>query len=177
MKRGDIMSVGIAIWTSVSLLVGTTIGRGEDRKPVEKPFDDAQFVKLVASEGIAEVQLGKIASQKARSAEVKKFGEKMIAEHSKVGEELKKTAKHAGLAVPEQMEPEQHRHVDRFKVFKGEEFDCEYMKHMVKDHESAVALFTRAGKEAKNLALKDFATKSLPAMQGHLEEAKKLQKE
>ena len=41
---------------------------------------------------------------------------------------------------------------------------------------SDIALFTRASKELKNTELKDFATKTLPHLQHHLEEAKRLQK-
>ena len=48
--------------------------------------------------------------------------------------------------------------LDRQEVhaYKGDDFDKDYVKHQVADHEEAVALFTRASKELKNQGLKDF---------------------
>jgi putative membrane protein len=86
---------------------------------------------------------------------------------------LKAAAKAANIAVPERMTEKHQKHVDMFKNYKGTDFDAEYMKHMVEDHTEAVALFTRASKEAKNPQIKEFATTTLPTIQAHLEHAKK----
>ena len=171
------MSFGIGLCTFIALSLGAAAGQqGEDRKLAQKPFDDAEFVKMVASDGLHEVALGKIVTEKAKNADVKKFAEKMVADHTKAGEELKTAAREAGVTVPEQMTDEHQKEVNRFKDYKGDNFDQDYVKHMVKDHGEAVALFTKASKEAKNKALREFATKYVPVIQGHLEEAKKLQK-
>jgi putative membrane protein len=171
------MSIGMGLLTGMAFLVGTAAGRGEDRKPAQKPFDDAEFVKMAAIGGMTEVQLGKIGAEKARNADVKKLAERLVADHTKANEGLKKAAKDAGLAVPEQIDREHQAHIDHFKDFKGEDFDRAFIDHQVKDHEKDIALFTRASKEAKNSVIKDFAAKALPTLQEHLEEAKKLQKQ
>src|SRR5581483_8855131 len=44
---------------------------------------DKHFVRKAAQGGIAEVELGKLATQKASSDEVKKFGQRMVDDHSK----------------------------------------------------------------------------------------------
>jgi putative membrane protein len=171
------MSFGIGLGTWIALALGAAAGQqGEDRKPAQKPFDDAEFVKMAASDGLHEVALGKIAGEKAKNADVKKFAEKMVTDHTKANDDLKTAAKEAGVAVPEQMTDDHQKEVNRFKDYKGDNFDQDYVKHMVKDHEDAVALFTKATKEAKNKALREFATKYLPVIQGHLDDAKKLQK-
>ena len=123
-----------------------------------------------------EVELGKIVAAAAKSDDVKKFAEQMVKDHTKANEELKTAAKAANIAVPEKIDAKHQKHLDMFKDYKGTDFDQDYMKHMVTDHTEAVALFTRASKEAKNKELKDFATKTLPTVQAHLEEAKKLAK-
>src|SRR5688572_20555565 len=48
---------------------------------------DAEFVAMTASGGMLEVELGKIAAQKASNAEVKKFGQHMVTDHSKANDE------------------------------------------------------------------------------------------
>jgi len=72
-------------------------------------------------------------------------------------------------------EPEQQRHVDMIRDYKGADFDRMFMKHMVDGHEKGVKLYTRAGTELKNEMLKGFAEKTLPTLKDHLDMAKKIQ--
>ncbi len=58
------------------------------------------FVKKAAEGGLAEVELGKLATQKASSEEVKKFGQKMVDDHSKANEPLKQVAGSEGIELP-----------------------------------------------------------------------------
>jgi len=163
---------------AVALFAGLLSARADDKKPDDKkgPLDDATFVKMAASSGMEEVEVGKIAVSKAKNADVKKFAEMMIKDHTKANEELKTAAKAAGIEVPAKMMDKHQKGVDMFKDYKGADFDKDYAKHQVMDHEEAVDLFTRASKELKNKELKDFATKTLPHLQHHLEDAKKLDK-
>ncbi len=160
------MTVAFALFT------GLIAARADDKKPL----DDAAFVKMAASSGMEEVEVSKIATAKAKSADVKKFAEMMIKDHTKANEELKTAAKAAGIEVPAKLMDKHQKHLDMFKDYKGTDFDADYAKHQVADHEEAVALFTRASKELKNKELKEFAAKTLPHLQHHLEDAKKLNK-
>lgn len=166
----------LTLVVEMTCLLGAISARAdEDKKPGEKPFDDQEFVQMAASGGMHEVALGKIAAKKATSDAVKKFGERMVTDHGKANADLKKAAATAGLSVPETMNEKQQKEVERFRNYTGSDFDRDYMKHMISDHESDLALFTRASKEAKNPAIKEFATKTLPVIQAHLEAAKKIQ--
>jgi putative membrane protein len=158
-----------------ALAVGTLPGGAQDKKDKDKPFTDADFVAQAGSSGLHEVELGKMAADRAKDDEVKKLGKMMVDDHTKANEALKEAAKEAGLTVPEKMNAEHQKHVDHFKDLKGADFDKEYVKHMVNSHTAGVALFQRASKEAKSPKLKEFATKTLPVVESHLEKAKKLQ--
>jgi len=162
--------------TAIALLAVVVGVRAEDKPPPAEAFDDAGFVKMAAIDGMHEVELGKIAQAQAKNDDVKKFAAQLVKDHGKANEELKTAAKAASIAVPDKIDDKHQKHIDAFKNYKGTNFDQDYMKHMVSDHTEAVALFTRASKEAKNKELKDFATRTLPTIQGHLEQAKKLSK-
>jgi len=164
-------------FTPLALLLLPLGTLGDDKKQDNKPFDDAEFVKMAASGGMHEVELGKVAADKAKDPAVKQFGQQMVTDHGKANEELKKTAKNAGLEIPDKMLEKHQKEFDRFKNLTGDQFDREYVKHMIKDHEEDVAEFTRASKEAKNPAVKEFATKTLPVVQKHLEAVKKLSRD
>jgi putative membrane protein len=159
---------------AVAFLAVVIGARAEDKKA--EPFDDTTFAKTAASDGMHQVELGKIATAAAKSDEVKNFAEQMVKDHTKAGEELTDAAKAANIAVPDKIDDKHQKEIDRFKNYKGTNFDSDSMKHMVTDHTEVVALFTRASKEAKNAAIKDFATKTLPTIQAHLKHVRKLAK-
>jgi putative membrane protein len=140
----------------------------------DPPVDDQTFVTKVAADGKHEVMLGELAKNQAASADVKKFGERMITDHTKANEQLLAAAKAAKIAVPGGLPEEMAKEVQRFRGLKGAEFDKAYIKHMVEDHEKAVKLFENASKNLKDPGLRDFATKTLPTIKEHLELAKKL---
>jgi len=130
--------------------------------------DHEEFVKKAASGGMLEVQLGKLASSQGENPDVKKFGEHMVSDHSKANEELKAIAQKKGITIPNEMMKEHQQTYDKLKGLRGAEFDKAYMKHMVKDHEEAVADFTKQSKEAKDEQIRAFAQKTLPTLKEHL---------
>ncbi|MBN9522876.1 DUF4142 domain-containing protein [bacterium] len=136
-----------------------------------KAVSDADFVTKAASGGMFEVQSSKMATEMAKKAECKAFAEKMIADHSKLNDELKAAAGKAGIAVPSTLAA---HHEKMLADLKGaRDFDAAYLSAQVKAHEEAVALFTAASASVKDPGLREFATKSLPALKTHLEHAKK----
>lgn len=165
----------LKLFAAIVLAVGALGARADDKKPAE-PFDDAAFVKMAAIDGMHEVALGKIGTEKATSADVKKLAETLVRDHHKANEELKAAAKAANISVPEKLDEKHQKHLDRFKDYKGDSFDRDFTKHLVADHTEAVVLFSRASKEAKNPQIRAFAAKTLPVIQGHLDRAAKLSK-
>lgn len=160
-----------------ALVAGAATLSAVDPKPADDkgPLTDEMFVTKAASDGLHEVALGKLAKTNAQRDDVKTFGEKMVADHTKSNMELMEVAKGAGLNVPSQMLEEHQKHVEHFSKLRGEEFDREYAKHMVEDHQKAVSLFQRASRDVRNPDLKGFATKTLPVLKEHLAMAQKLQ--
>lgn len=135
---------------------------------------DRRFVREAAQGGLAEVELGKLATEKASSEEVKKFGQRMVDDHTKAGEELKSLASQKGITVPVQLSPKDKMTKDRLAKLSGEQFDKAYMTNMVKDHTQDVAEFQRESQSAKDSDVKEFAAKTLPTLQDHLRQAKEL---
>jgi putative membrane protein len=135
---------------------------------------DAEFVAMTASGGMLEVELGKIAAQKASNAEVKKFGQHMVTDHSKANDELKSLATKKNWVRPAQMLPEQQSTFDRISKLSGKDFDRDYMAQMVLDHETTIGMFENANKQAKDTDLKSWASKTLPTLRMHLDMARNL---
>lgn len=129
---------------------------------------DRKFIEAAAQGGMAEVQLGKLAEQKASSEQVKEFARRMVQDHGKANEDLKQIASSKGVQVPAELDRKHKRDYDRLQKLSGAEFDREYMKHMVDDHKKDVSEFKDAAKDAKDAELKSFASKTLPTLEQHL---------
>src|SRR5262245_19510452 len=61
---------------------------------------DSSFIVTASSLGLLQVQLGKLAQQKGSSPAVKEFGQRMIAEYSKLNPELAAASKQAAYPSP-----------------------------------------------------------------------------
>jgi putative membrane protein len=135
---------------------------------------DRKFVRAAAQGGMAEVELGKLAVEKGSSDEVKKFGQRMVDDHSKAGDQLKQIASEKGITVPQQLSAKDRALKDRLSKLSGEDFDKAYMSDMVKDHTQDVADFQRESSSGADSDIKDFAAKTLPTIQDHLRQAKEI---
>ena len=135
---------------------------------------DTAFVKKAAQGGLAEVELGQLATQKASSEDVKKFGQRMVDDHSKANEQLKQVAQQQHIDIPTELNAKDKATKARLEKLSGERFDRAYMKDMVQDHRKDVSEFERASKTAKDPAVKSFVEQTLPTLREHLKEAQKI---
>jgi putative membrane protein len=152
-----------------------TVGPMDTGSAVKK-VDDKKFLKQAAIGGLAEVEFGKLAAQKASSEEVKKFGQRMVDDHSKANEELKQVASKQNAEVPTALPSKEQSKLDKMSKLSGPEFDKAYMKDMVKDHEKDVSEFQDEAQGGSDPDVKAFATKTLPTLQEHLSIAKDINK-
>ena len=129
---------------------------------------DLKFVEEAAAGGLAEVELGKLAQQKAQNADVKKFAERMVADHSKANDQLKPIAAAKNVALPDAPDKKHRKEMDKLAKLDGEKFDREYMKHAVSDHKKDVKEFEKEAKKGKDNDVKNFASNTLPTLEEHL---------
>jgi putative membrane protein len=99
---------------------------------------DRDFVQKMMADGNAEVQLGKMAQQRAASADVKAFGAMMVRDHTKAGEELKKIAAEYDIQAPAKIDDKHQDLMDKLSKLNGRDFDREYINAMVDDHQDAI---------------------------------------
>ncbi len=130
--------------------------------------DVADFAVKAANGGMMEVELGKMAEQKATMKSVKDFGAMMVKEHSKANEELKKLAVAKNITLPATVGEDMQKHIDDLAKKSGKDFDKDYIDLMVSDHKDDIDLFEKAIKNSKDSAFKAFAVKTLPTLHKHL---------
>ncbi|GEM_PF-441110 len=136
----------------------------------------SEFVMEAASGGMMEVELGKIAQQKASSQDVRDFGKMMERDHSKANRELKAIIEKQNITMPTVLIDEHKNKVNALTQLSGSEFDKEYMSFMVEDHKEDIEKFQEAAESEENAEVKGWAQKTLPVLQQHLEHAEEVNK-
>src|SRR5439155_4111397 len=133
-----------------------------------KQRSDQKFVTDAAKGGMAEVELGKLAQDKASSDQVKNFGKRMVDDHSKANDELQTLAKNKNITLPTNLDPKDKALRDRLSKLSGAAFDRAYMNAMLSDHQKDISEFKRESTAGKDPDVKAFASKTLPTLEEHL---------
>jgi putative membrane protein len=135
---------------------------------------DRKFLNEAADGGMAEVELGKLALQKAADAGVKKFGQRMVDERGKASDVLRQLAAGKGVDLPQAPSAKNRDLKRRLASLSGTSFDKAYMTDMVADHIEDVAAFQRESNWARDPQVKSFATQTLPTLRDHLKHAQEI---
>ena len=132
--------------------------------------DDNDFVHDVALMNLAEIELSRMALDKATNPDVKAFAQRLVQDHTAVNTELTALAKSKDLKIPASAKPAQAA----LAKLSGPAFDKAFVALMVKEHEAAIALFEGESRDGRDAEVKEWAAKQLPALREHLTQAKSL---
>jgi putative membrane protein len=129
---------------------------------LDRRFDCSPGRTSARASGCA-LAMGKLAEQNGQSDDVKSFGKRMVADHSKANDELKSIAQQKGVKLPSK-EPTEKWSSDKA-----------YMNMMVNDHEKDLAEFQAEAKDGSDPDVKNFADKTAKVVQEPLDLAKETQ--
>jgi len=145
-----------------------------DRAPSAKASPDEKFVKEAALGSLAEVEIGRLAAQKATSAEVKQFAQRVVDDHEKANAQLSSIAAKKGIAAPTELTDKEKKALDKLSKASAEDFDRTYMRMMVDDHKKGVSDFKKAANATTDSDVKAFASATLPTLEDHLRIAQQI---
>jgi putative membrane protein len=137
---------------------------------------DEMFVLDVAKDGMAEVELGNLASEKATSDDVKKFAQRMVTDHGKANDELKTLAQSKNITLPAAVDAKAKATHDRLAELSGQVFERAYVQDMVAGHRKAIAAFKKESTSGKDPEVKAWATQTMPTIEEHLKMAQDIAK-
>jgi putative membrane protein len=136
---------------------------------------DRTFMTKAAGAGLYEVEVAKIAAQKAESADVKQFADMLVQHHTAANDELKALAATKSVELPKDVPADKKNKMAMLEKNSGASFDRAFIKEVgVSDHQTDIKLFEMASRSAKDAEVKTFATKTLPTLKQHLSAAQKL---
>jgi putative membrane protein len=136
---------------------------------------DRKFIVDAAGDGMFEVEVARLASNKASSAEVKSFASMMVDDHTKANGELAQLANAKGVELPAAPPHGKRRDLEKMSKLSGDKFDKQFAHEVgLEDHKKDIKKFEKASKDAKDPELKAWIDKTLPTLRSHLAAAEKL---
>ena len=132
-------------------------------------MQDKEFVRKALEGGMAEVQLGQLAAEKGTSDDVKQFGQKMVTDHTKLGDQMKVVAQQIGVTPPARLSKKDEELKTRLQGLSETQFDEAYIKAMVKDHKQDAEEFTSEAQQSQNPTVKEAAQQGSQVIDEHLQ--------
>jgi len=142
---------------------------------------DAQIASIVVTANQVDIDAGKLAESKAAHADVKKFAQQMVTDHTGVNKQATELVTKLRV-TPEDNPTSQslktggEKNVAHLKMLSGAAFDKAYIAQEVTYHEAVLAAVDKTLiPNAQNAELKALLVKVRPAFVAHLEHAKQVQ--
>jgi len=129
---------------------------------------DHTFLKNAAQGGMAEVQLGQLAEKNGSNAAVKQFGQRMVTDHTRMGDEVKSLAATKNVTLPATLNSKDQALYKSLSAKTGSDFDRAYISAMVKDHNHDIADFQQEANSGNDPDIKSLAARARPTLQEHL---------
>lgn len=142
--------------------------------PNQTNTQDRLFAQLVTAGGKAEVELGKLAAEKASSSAVKTFAQRMVDDHSAANEKLAGIAGKSKIPLPDKLDKDHQAIRADIEKLDGAAFDLAYMQAQVVDHQKTAQLLEWEIGSGQDAELQRFASETLPTVLDHLEMARVL---
>ena len=167
-------SISLTLLTAATLALATSLG-AHAADAGKLSGQDKSFLKDAAEGGNAEVAASQVALNQSGSADVKTFAQMMVDDHGKAGTELKGLADQKGVKVSDTPSLAKKTEIKVLSERKGSSFDQHYADSIgVKAHQDTIKLFQKEVDKGSDPDVKAWASKTLPALQHHLEMAQQL---
>jgi len=137
---------------------------------------DRKFLEEAAQDGMKEVEISRVAAQKASDPAVKSFAEQMVKDHTDANQKLMSLAQSKGVTPPAKMRGGDERKLASLQKMDAAKFDREYIDEMVKDHKKDTKEFDKQAKSAKDPDVQKFAADTAPNLHRHLDMVTDIQK-
>jgi putative membrane protein len=171
--------VGAGCGSSVDLRTGMGAGPGTVAAPkATDPWSalERDFAMRVASQGFYEVEVSRLAAERAVNSGVRAYAQMMVNHHTQANRELAALMSAKGVAPPRELAADKKDKLQRLASLPPSPgFDNGYVRVVgIEDHRTNIAIFERARRETRDRDLLAWIDRVLPAMRSHLSAAQSL---
>jgi putative membrane protein len=172
------LSVSAAALLGATLTVAAQAQQAQPRtapspsapSPSASAIATPEYIQSQARGDMFEIEAGKIAQQRAQSADIKDFGRMMIDDHTQLSSKLQQAVQAGNVQtpVPKTLDVRHNQALDKLRNTSSSEFDQTYFQSQIAGHREMLALNQTYSQTGDNAALKQFSTQAIPVIQKHL---------
>lgn len=133
------------------------------------------FIEQAARGCMFEIELGRLANEKADNPKVKHFGKLMAKEQGEILTSLKELAATKGLKLPATLSQQNKTQVEGMKEMETKYFEKLYMKMVMENSRKYIELY-QGTSQSPDEEISDFGRKYLPMLERQLQIAFEVQK-
>ncbi|MCT8266947.1 DUF4142 domain-containing protein [Afifella sp. JA880] len=164
------MSAPCAIAQTQSNTANQTQAQGQSQTAQQQMPKDVQgFVKMAVVSNMFEIQSSQLAMKQSDNEDIQQFATRMVADHTKAGNQLKEALQNVDgdVQVPTELDQKHQQMMQKLQGASGNSFDQTYRQMQVQAHEQAVQLFQYYSENGEDGPVKEFASKTLPTLKEH----------
>lgn len=137
------------------------------------PSSDAEFAQLASAASNGEIAAARETLRRSRNQLVRRFAQRIIDDHTSANVGLQAATRGTGTrpAPVTSLDPDAQRQLDALRSTPEPQFDATYMLAQIPDHQKAIGIFTWEAQNGRNASLRDYASRTLPNLQMHLQMA------
>lgn len=157
------------LYSVVLLSGGAALAQAPASPPAEvQPagmHSDAELVTRGLRINQVELSLGKMATERAATTEVKGMGAKMVKKHTEVGKQLGEIAQQAGVSRTPELMPEEQATINRLASLPKSDFDNSFKQAVDAGHVQELAMYRDEGSRASSPQLRALAQERVAALE------------
>ena len=134
---------------------------------------EREFVTKVANKNVYEIEVSKLAAERAVSPAVRSYAERIVQQQTQMNNELVALMSAHGVAPPSGLPADKATKLHRLAALpRSDAFDNGYIRVVgIEDHRAAIALFEKARREVRDRDLRAWIDRSLTILRVHLANA------
>jgi putative membrane protein len=151
-----------------------TIEDNADRGKKGNIREDREFIKDVYADHKFEIGLGRLAQERARDESVKKFGRRMVNDHTRLQQYWVAMISNQGMDYESGMGRRHREKIYQLERLSGRQFDRAYMTTVAQNHREYLDLFRKEARRANSAAVRGRVTRAIPMLEEHFQLAKQI---
>jgi putative membrane protein len=132
---------------------------------------DQKFMSQLAQDGMKKIQSAYMALQNSQNPQVRAYAQQVLNDYGDAQNELIYLANKEFVQLPRELDTKDQDSLQALSQLQGPAFDKAYMSAMVDDDQTKLK---QEAAKVDNLAIADWASKTLPTLQGDLKQAQKV---
>jgi putative membrane protein len=135
---------------------------------------EKEFLDKAANDNMAQIQMGRIAQQKSQNPQIQQFGQTLVSDHQNAQDKLQNIAQQNNVTLPSSLDQQHQTEANRLSKLAGTQFDKEFLSSEVNGLQNALQDYKNISENAKDPAVKQYASNAVPVIQKHLNRAQDL---